>query len=99
MVIDILIAQGQSVSALRKQVLELMIHPTRIPQIVKAPGQASAHSEPSVHLAEQQHPSVAGERPPGEICDYFARPQVLKKQRFVLTLCRGGSGGWYRHLA
>src|SRR5919108_4578871 len=99
MVINILIAQGQSVNALGEQLLHLMINPTRIPQVIEATGQASAHPEPSVDLPEQQHSSVTGERPARKIRHHFAWSQVLKEQRLVLTVCRRRSGGYHRHLA
>src|ERR1041385_829162 len=98
-VINILIAQSQTVNALRKQFLHLVIYPTRIPPVVKAASQTPAHPKPSINLPEQQRSSITGEGPARKIRHHFAWPQVLKEQRLILTVCRRRSGGCHRHLA
>jgi hypothetical protein len=76
-----------------------MIHKARVTVIVETFGQGAGQTQALIHLPEQQHAPVGGERPPGKIGHDLAAAQVLKKQRLVVTVCRRSSGVVRFHLA
>jgi hypothetical protein len=55
--------------------------------ILEAGSQSAADTQTGVDLLQEQRASVAGEKPSGEIGDNFARTEILKKHRGILTLC------------
>jgi hypothetical protein len=72
---------------------QLMIHKTRIAVIGETVGQRAGQPQALIHLPEQQHAAVGGERAAGKIGHDLAVAEVLKEQRLVITVCRGSSGG------
>ena len=98
-VVEVLVTQRQAVEALGQEFRESVVDQTRIAPVAEAAGQLAGQSQAAVHLAQQEHPAVAGERAAGKIGHDFARAQVVKEQRLALTVCRTSSGGWQGHLA
>jgi hypothetical protein len=65
-----------------------MLDKPPIPPIAEAVGQPSRQSQATIELPQQQHPAVARQRATGKISHHFARAQVLKLERSLLTVCR-----------
>lgn len=91
-IVEVFLTQGQPVQALGQELFHGMVHIRLRARIVEAPGQGSRQAQARIDLAQEQRAAIAGECPAGKIRDHFARTQVLKEQRLVLTLCRRRSG-------
>ena len=92
MIIEVFVTQGQTGEALRQQLLHGVIHINLLPDIGETLGHALGQPEVGIHLAQQQHAAIAGERAAGKIGRDLARTQVLKQERLFLTVCRRRSG-------
>jgi hypothetical protein len=77
-IVQVFLAQGQPIKPLGQQLPHRMIHIHWLAAVVEALRQTLRQPEVDVHLAQEQHAPIAGERAAGEIgCD-FAQTQVLK---------------------
>jgi hypothetical protein len=72
-----------------------MLQPVGGAFILEAGSQSAADTQTRVGLRQEQGTSVAGEEPCGGIGDNFARTEVSKKHRGILTLCLTGVGRWF----
>ena len=59
MIIEVFVAQRQSINALRHHLSNRMIHEHLFPKVVETSGQTLGQPETGVHLPQQQHPGIA----------------------------------------
>ena len=83
MVVEVLVAQRQSVGPLRQQLPHRVVHIKLLAPIVEALGQALGQTQTGVHLAQQQHAAIAGERAAGKVSLHLAGTQVIKEKRLL----------------
>lgn len=57
MIVEVFVAQGQRLPPLGPELLQPVVHKTRVALIVEAPGQLTAEAEAVVNLAQEQHPA------------------------------------------
>jgi len=96
--VEILVAQREAAEPLGEQLGERVIAVARVAPVGEGLGQRAGQSQAAIQLAQEQRAAVAGEIAAGEIGDALAGPEVLKKQRLVVTVClrNGGTGCFHR---
>jgi hypothetical protein len=99
MIIDICVPQRLGIDTLRQQLGQGVIHKHLLALIPKALRQSISQTQVVIHLAQQQHAAIAGERAAGKIGHDLARTQVLKPHRVGITVCPRSSAERCFHLA
>ena len=95
-IVEILVAQRQTVEALREPLGKRGITVARVAPIRERLRQRARQSQTVIYLAQEQGAAVAGEIAAGKISDDLAGAEVLKEQRLVITVClRNGGAGWF----
>jgi len=78
-IVEVVVAQRQTVEALGQQLFERVIAVTRVAPVGEGLGQRARHSQPAIQLAQEQRLAVAGEVATGKIGHDLARTQVCKE--------------------
>jgi hypothetical protein len=86
-IIQILVAQSQSVNALSDQFLNRVLGQDRRPVIHEAGGELAEDARPLLDLPQQQPPSIGGDPPSVKSSGNFSPREGLKFQRTFVTLC------------
>jgi hypothetical protein len=84
-IVEVFVAQGQPFEPLRQEFFQPVLDKAWVALIVEALGQRPRHAQAVIDLAQQQRPTVAGERAAGEIGHDFSMTQGLKEQRLIVT--------------
>ncbi len=91
-VVDVLIAKRQRVHPLPHQCPQLMLHPPRVPAVLKAGGQAGDEIHAPLGLAQQESARIRGDRPAVGSGRHVPATQALKLHPFWDTLCMSQVG-------
>ena len=86
-VVEVLMAKRQGVHPLVQQRPQLMLHPPRVPAVLKAGGQAGDELHAPLGLAQQESARIRGDRPAVGSGRHVAATQALKLHPFWDTLC------------
>jgi hypothetical protein len=87
-IIQVLIAQSDSIDPLRQELLECVLSPTSIAVISETPGELVEYSSATVHFTEQQHPRIRAQIPAIEPSYNLTATGCLKPEEIGITLCR-----------
>src|SRR5260370_37307853 len=93
MIIEILIACGQSQQTLGHQFADGVFDQKRVTEIAKAPGQGPRETQALINLAQQEHAAIAAEVSRGEVGNHLTRTQAIKEQGLEVGGKRLGRSG------
>jgi hypothetical protein len=89
MVIEILVAQGESEKTLPQQILYGVFDAVLIAGIGEALGKQTTDTQPGIDLAQEKDSTIGTDIATLEVGNDFAGTQVLEKHGFGKTGCRG----------
>jgi len=88
-VVEVFIAQRQTVDALRQHLAQTVLDPVLPPPVGETGRHTLQQTDLAVHLAQQQRAAVARHLPRGEARLHTARKMRCKLEDFLVTLCHG----------
>src|SRR3990172_8769852 len=86
-VVQVLIAQGQTVDALRQHLRKLMLDPLRLARIGEAARHAPQQSDLAIRLSQQQRAALGRQLCPPKLPDHLPRKMRFKWELRLATLC------------